>query len=229
MTAGREASIAEMFPEPIAAYVGELASSENHPLVAVSACLARYQEAGPLLREILIRGANEKVATPGEDNQLFRTLHIVGGARDALAFPPLLRFLQRPPEEVEAALGDAETETLPMIVSGVFDGDDAALFKVIANRQVSGTVRGALMRAAAFLTHEKRIDRQRMIAVLERFADQEPTPGDELAWFDWTEAIALLGLRHLEPLVSQAETRAVRIRETARTSGTGTARQRAVP
>lgn len=205
MTTDREALLAEMFPEPIAVYVDELRNSDDVPVVAIGACLARYQDAGPLLRQVLTRAAREAISADSEANQLFRTLHIVGGARDSLAFPTLLRFLQGEAERVEWLLGDAATETLPNIVIGVFDGNTGALFDAILNKEADGAVRGALLGASTFLTWEGRIDRADMTAFLERFATTEATPDDALVWFDWSEAIALLGLRHLEPLVSQAE------------------------
>ncbi len=205
MTTDRDALIAEMFPEPITAYVGELKASDEIPVVALGACLARYQEAGPLLRQVLMHAAREAISTDSEANQLFRTLHIVGGARDSLAFPTLLRFLQCETEHVEWLLGDAAAETLPSIVIGVFDGNADALFEAIFNTATEGEVRAALLGAATFLTWEGRIDRAKMTAFLERFAATETTWDDAVAWCDWSDAIALLGLRHLEPLVSQAE------------------------
>jgi hypothetical protein len=198
-------SLVAMFPEPIEAYVEALAASQELPAVAIGGCLMRHHEAGPLLRRLVTRATDDGVATDSQAAQLFRALHILGGARDTAAFLPLLRFLQGPQDDVDYFLGDASTETLPKIAAGVFDGNADALFEAILNRDLDGAIRGSLLSAAAFLTWERRIDRPKMIAFLERFADEPPVPDDDLAWSAWAEAIALLGLRHLEPLVSEAE------------------------
>jgi len=194
-----------MFPDPIEAYVEELATLEELPTVAITACLVRQDEASPLLRQLVARATNDGIATDSQAAQLFRALHMLGGARDAATFLPLLRLLQGPQDDVDYLLGDASTETLPKIAAGVFDGNAGALFEAILNRDVDGAIRGSLLSAAAFLTWEQRIDRPRMIAFLEQFAGESSAPGDELTWSAWAEAIALLGLRHLEPLVSEAE------------------------
>src|SRR5690349_8044511 len=121
------------FLGPVSACVDELALSEEVPAAAIVACLARYQETGPLLREALMRSAGERIETDGQPLQLFRTLRIVGGSRDSLSFPPLLRLLQglEDADEVDWFLGAAVTETLPKIVAGVFDGDADALLEAI--------------------------------------------------------------------------------------------------
>ena len=198
-------NLIEMFPEPIEVYVDELATSRELPAVAIGACLVRQNEAAPLLRQLMTRAADGGIATDSQATQLFRALHILGGARDAAAFLPLLRLLQGPQDDIDYLLGDASTETLPRIAIGVFDGNAEALFEAILNRDLDGAIRGSLLGAAAFLTWERRIDRSSMTALLERFAGEPSATGDDLVWHAWTEAIALLGLRHLEPLVSEAE------------------------
>jgi hypothetical protein len=198
--------LAAAFPEPIAAYVQELATSEDVPVVAIGACLVRFQEAGPLLRQVLARATDDGIENESQAAQLFRTLHILGGARDSLSFSPLLRFLQGPADKVDWLLGDASTETLPRIIAGVFDGNADALFKAIVDRKLDWTIRSSLLGAATFLTWEGRIDRRQTTAFLEQFA-RDAAEDEEVVWTTWADAIALLGLRDLEPLVSDAEKR----------------------
>lgn len=197
--------LAAMFPGPIEGYVDELATLEELPKAAIGVCLVRHQEAVPLLRELVTRATAARVTTENEATQLFRALHILGGARDSASFLPMLRLLQRPPDEVDWLLGDASIETLQKITIGTFDGSADALFEAILNRDLDGGIRSSLLGAATFLAWEQRIDRERMIEFLQRFAAEPSVPGDDLVWAAWADAIALLGLRHLEPLVSEAE------------------------
>jgi hypothetical protein len=152
----------------------------------------------------LERSANGEDETEEAAESLFRALHVIGGMRDTQAFAPLLQLLGRPSEDLDWLLGDALTETLPRILVGVFDGNADALFDAIADQERDEAVRDSLLRAATFLAWEGRIDRSRMVAFLERFGSGELAVEDELIWSAWVDAIALLGLRELEPLVMQA-------------------------
>ena len=181
-----------------------LAVSPELPAAAVALCTVRYPESGPLLRAALQRGASGEIVGEEEERLLFRSLFIIGGRRDPLGFEPLLRLLHRPNEEVDWLLGDAITEALPLIVAGVFDGNADALFTAILDLELDQIIRLSLFGAATFLTWDGRIERDRMTAFLERFYQERSTPDLDIAWIGWMEAIALLGLRALAPLVQRA-------------------------
>jgi hypothetical protein len=134
---------------------------------------------------------------------LFRGLHILGTARDREACQPLLRLLRRPFDEVDALLGDAVIESLAKIVTGAFDDDSDALFAVIID-SIDGFIREALFGAATFLTWERRIDRDRFREFLVRFYEKRPAEDGDQAWAGWLQAISLLGLHDLVPLVDGA-------------------------
>jgi hypothetical protein len=174
---------------------------------AVTICMARYAEAGPLLRNLVNESANAADDSEERAQGLFRALHVIGEMRDPEAFAPLLRLLRRSSEDLKWLLGDAITETLPKILIGVFDGNADALFEAIADRDRDEFVRDSLLRTAAFLTWEKRIDSARTAAFLVKFGTGELAGPKDFAWHAWIDAIALLGLRHLVPLVEQAMTK----------------------
>jgi hypothetical protein len=203
----RHPLLAEYWDLPLEKYLQELAESVSLPAFAVGLCAIRYEQAGPVFRTMLDRAAAGERLDGNESLFFFRGLHIVGGRRDALAFKPLLRFLRRPPAEVEDLLGDATTETLPQIVAGVFDGDSAALLDAALDLAIDETVRDALIGAAAFLTWEGRIPRQQFVGFLQRFAVERLAPDGDMAWHGWTNAIGLLGLRDLRPAVMAAAQR----------------------
>lgn len=174
---------------------------------AVTICIARYAEAGPLLRNLVKEAANAPNDSEERAQGLFRALHVIGQMRDPEAFAPLLRLLSRSSEDLRWLLGDAITETLPRILVGVFDGNADALFDAIADRDRDELVRDSLLRAAAFLTWEGRIDSSRMAAFLVKFGTGELAAPIDFAWHAWIDAIALLGLRHLVPFIEQALTK----------------------
>jgi hypothetical protein len=189
---------------PIEDYLHELATSRQLPDGAVAMCTLRLPESGPALRAVLARAADGEALTEDEATLLFRGLFILGGRRDPQAFEPLLRLLRRPPDAVEWLLGDAITETLARIAAGVFDGNADALFAAIVDRRIDEFVREALLGAATFLAWEGRMERETMARFLERFYEERLAADEDMAWIAWLEAVALLGLRPLAPMVERA-------------------------
>jgi hypothetical protein len=174
------------------------------PFAAVALCTVRYLESGPLLRRLIEKAADGALLGDRETRQLVRALYIVGGRRDPLVFEPLLRLLRRPPDEVDELLGDVISVALPRIVAGVFDGNAHALFEAIVDLRLDELVRDALLAAATFLTFDKRIELQRTVGFLGRFGAERAVPDGDTTWSGWAQAIALLGLRTLEPAVVAA-------------------------
>jgi hypothetical protein len=189
---------------PLEEHLQELGESVGLPVFAVGLCTIRYEQTGPVFRTILDRAAAGESLDGNESLFFFRGLHIVGGRRDPLAFKPLLRFLRRPPREVEDLLGDATTETLAQIVAGVFDGDVAALLEASVDVTIDEYVRDSLIGAASFLAWEGRIPRQEFVGFLQRLHTERLVPDGDMAWYGWMNAIALLGLRDMQPAVVAA-------------------------
>jgi uncharacterized protein len=189
---------------PIEDYLHAVATERKLPDFAVGMCTLRIEEAAPTLRGVLLRAAEGEELSDDESLLLFRGLHILGGARDREACQPLLRLLRRPFDEVNALLGDIVIESMANIVTGVFDDDSDALFALITDRSIDGLIREELFGAATFLAWEGRIQRDRYRGLLVRFHDERPADDGDQAWAGWLQAIALLGLRDLVPLVDNA-------------------------
>jgi hypothetical protein len=189
---------------PIEPYIKELATSRELPSFAVALCALRYPDSGRFLRAALERAADGALIDREDERLFFRALFIIGGRRDPLGFEPLLRLLRRPQDEVEYLLGDANPGHLPRIAAGMFNGDTEALFEAITDQRLEDFTRDSLLGAATFLTWEGRIDRERMIAFLRRFDAEHLAPDEDMTWYGWLQAVALLGLRELEPTVMAA-------------------------
>ncbi|HSI01531.1 MAG TPA: DUF1186 domain-containing protein [Reyranella sp.] len=177
------------------------------PVDSVEYCLTHYDEAAPFLRNALERAANGELRGGNDENLVFRGIHIMAACRDESAFQPVLRFLRRPYSEADAVLGDATTETLQRIAIGLFDGDAWLLFAAIVSADVDEYARGSLLAAAAFLTWEGRIGRDKIIELLSRIGTERLGDDSEVFCYEWSEAIARLGLRELKPLVLDAVSR----------------------
>ena len=185
-------------------YLDAVATEPILPDFAIGMCVARIEESAPKLRAALLRAAKGEALSDDESLLLFRGLHILGGGRDREACQPLLRLLQRPTEEIDDLIGNTVTESLASIVTGVFDDDVDALFALIIDSSIDGFIREALFGAATFLAWENRIQRDRYREFLVRFYQERPAEDGDQAWAGWLQAIALLGLRDLVPLVDSA-------------------------
>ncbi len=177
--------------------IEDIATQNEDAWSAIEQCTVRLPESGPILRAALARVADHGHETDAEANVAFAALHILGGRRDPLSCPAFLKLLRRPADELEDLLGDAKTETLPLIAASVFDGDAAAYFDAIMDRRIDDLIRYGLFGVVAFLTWENRIDRATTIRFLERFDEERGAEAGEVAWSGWELAISLLGLRDL--------------------------------
>lgn len=189
---------------PIEDHLHAIATQEELPDFAIGICTLRIKESGPKLRAVLQRAADGEPLSDEDSLLLFRGLHILGAARDRESCRPLLRLLGRPSDQVDDLFGHTITESLAKIVAGVFDGDVDALFALILDISIDEFVREAAFGAAPFLAWEGRIDRDRLKQLLVRFYEERLAEDGEQAWAGWLQAIALLGMRDLVPLVDSA-------------------------
>jgi hypothetical protein len=189
---------------PIEKHLQALASERKLPIVSLAFCLIRIEESAPALRAVLERAANGEALADNEEMLLFRGIYVLGAARDQQSYPLLLRLLRRPERELDKLLGDPITQDLARIVAGMFDGNSEPLFELIGDRTIDQYVRDALLGAVTFLTWKALIEQQRVEDFLVRFPEDCAPEHDDEAWAGWASAIALLGLRHLAPLVHRA-------------------------
>lgn len=189
---------------PIDDHLHAVATEWELPDLAIANCTLRIEESAPKLRVLLARAANGDALSEEESLLLFRGLHILGGARDRESCQLLLRLLRLPSSYLDDLLGDAVTESMAKIVTGVFDDDVDALFALIIDGSINEFIREAVFGAATFLTWERRIELARLQEFLRRFHDERLAEDGDQAWAAWLQAIALLGQRDLVPLVDNA-------------------------
>ena len=138
------------------------------------------------------------------ENALFFIFHLLGEWRERTAYRPLARLLQGAPEDVDAILGGAVTETSHRVMAAVFDGDPAPLYAIIHDRHAEEYIRSRMLEALAMVTLRGEMPRDEIARFL-RACHSELQPQDECwVWNGWQSAIALLGLTELTPLVEQA-------------------------
>jgi uncharacterized protein len=188
--------------------VEALSVAQHLPAEALESALRRNQVPSEAVLSLLDRAAAGDALSARERNLLFWGIHLLGTAREARLFAPLLRLFRLPAETVGELIGDAVGTTLPRILAGAFDGDVAALETALLDRGIDEYLRWSLFGALSFLTFAGRVPRERAEALLLRFDEERAARAGDAAWTGWEETIALLGLRSLRPRVEAARAEA---------------------
>ena len=134
---------------------------------------------------------------------LFLAFHLLGSWRATNAYGTLARFLKGPPAMVDAALGGATTETPHRVMAAVYDGDPTPLHDIILDSNADEFIRSRMCESLAMLVHNGRLPRDHAEAFFrDAFLAIRPK-AQSFVWCGWQQAIALLELRDLVPLVQQ--------------------------
>ena len=102
------------------------------------------------------------------------------------------------------ALGDATTETAHRVMAAVFDGDPAPLKSVIEDAEADEFVRSRMVEALAMVTRAGAVPRADTERYLQDAFTQLQPQACNFVWNGWENAVAMLGMSELSPLVKQA-------------------------
>lgn len=188
---------------PVDDLMEELATAFLTPDAALLEAVARIDVVAPPLLALLERAALHGLARERDRTLMFRAIYVLATGRVPAACGPILRFLRRHPDQVDAVLGDAVTESLGSIVASAYDDDADTLFNAAVDRRIDEAARWSLFAAIGLLTAHGRIPLVATEAFLARFHAESLAPRLDMAWVGWAECIAVLGLRALAPAVEQ--------------------------
>jgi hypothetical protein len=190
--------------EDAPAALDALAGLGQADAVVLGRALLLYDHIGAALRALLARCLEDRAVTADEESLLFWGVHVMAAARDAAAFPDMLRLLALPEERLDALLGDATTQTGARLIAGTFNDDHDALMAFIEQSALDAHMRWLALEALAFLTFDGRIARSETEDFLRRLYERRLFDEAGLVGYGWSAACALLGLDSMEPLVKAA-------------------------
>jgi len=179
----------------------EFATAESMPVDAIRAARENRAAVAPAF----VQAVEQFVA--GEDadaDALFLVFHLLGEWREKSAYRPLAALLRLPDDELEDVLGDATAQTSHRVMAAVFDGDPAPLHAIIRDPDANDIVRSRMCEALAMVTLRGGLPREETAAFLRACFDELAPQGESFLWNGWQNAIAMLGLVELVPLVRQA-------------------------
>jgi hypothetical protein len=180
----------------------DLATAERLPVEAIEAARANRAAMVPaFVRMVDQFAAGSDVEDVGA---LFVVFHLLGEWRERSAYRPLAALLRLPTYEIDDILGDAIPETSHRVMAAVFDGDPAPLYEIIRDPEADEIVRSRMCEALAMVTLRGGLPREQTAQFL-RSCFSELEPQDQcFLWEGWENAIAMLGLVELAPVVKQA-------------------------
>jgi hypothetical protein len=179
----------------------QLNDRERLPVEAILAARERREAMVPLfLRRIEETSLAD--SEPADAQALFVAFHLLGEWREKTAYRPLVRWLSQ--SRISDLLGDAITETSHRVMAAVFDGDPEPLHRIIRDPDVDEYVRYRMIYAIVMLTRRGELSRaDTRLFLQDCFSRLEPRH-DCAVWPGWADAISILGLAELEPLVEEA-------------------------
>jgi len=162
------------------------------PRASMQWTLDNWDEAAPALIALLDSYSGGENRSAGAEAAVFFAVHLLGQKAETRAFEALCRLMHEA-AACDAALGDAETETLPQIIISTFGGDPAPLKGVIEDDAADQFVRHGALLALAYLTRTGRIPDGEMRDYLRHlYAEMQPRD-ESYVWCGWAEAVAYLG------------------------------------
>jgi hypothetical protein len=152
--------------------------------------------------------AIEQFVSPEGDRSaaksLFFIFHLLGEWREKSAYRPLARLMQRPTGDIDEIFGGADVDTVHRVMAAVFDGDPQPLYEVIRDPGADEIIRWRMVDALAMVTLNGDLPHDEARRFLRScFCYIEPQERNAV-WDGWQNAIAMLGLAELKPIVKRA-------------------------
>ncbi len=167
------------------------------PLAAMRWVLDEWETAGPHCRSLLRDYAAGRDLSERTEKALHVIVHLLGERADTASFP-LLCDLAMDTERVSSVFGeDGLTDTLLPILINTFDGNQAALRRLVETPTVDDILRGDALLVLAYLTRTRRVPEAEMYEYLAALPDRLQPLEPAYVWFGWVRAVAVLGFAGL--------------------------------
>jgi uncharacterized protein len=181
-----------------------LETATRVPEAALSAAASHIAELTPPVIEMIGKVKAGVYLLPEQANLLLYGVHVLAAARAAALWPAWCDLLRQPGLEADIVFGgDNVIDVLTTVSAGLVGDDAPAIVGLLEAPDVSADVRWALFSVLARLVWEGRADLAGTKAFLERFAREPLAEPDDAAWQGWMDAVRLLGLVELTPLIEE--------------------------
>ena len=173
------------------------------PRAALLQAAERWEEVGPALLALLQEAADGTKRSERTDAILFFGIYVMAQVRETRAFR-LLCTIGAAGERLGQLIEDGITQDLSSILVRVYDGDPEPLRRLIEAADADEFARDAALGTLAWLTAKGLIKREETAHYLRDLFTTLKPQAECYVWVGWQQAIALLGLDDLVPLVKEA-------------------------
>jgi hypothetical protein len=136
--------------------LAELSDTRTLPVDAIRAARSERATITPIFLDLIERQTSSSLGEQAK-NRLFFIFHLLGEWRETAAYRPLARLLRSSPDDIDAILGGAVTETAHRVMAAVFDGDPAPLYEIIRDPMADSFIRSRMLEAVAIVTLDGRL------------------------------------------------------------------------
>jgi uncharacterized protein len=172
---------------------------DTTPLAALRAGVAKTDELAPLVFAIADKLCRGVYLLPEESDLLFYGLHILAAARHPELFDRVVMIARQSEEQLNQIFPHHIPTTLARLLLSVWNNDADTLFELIEHGEMISDAKWPLFDVLSRLTFDGRIPRERTIAFLERLEREEAFEAGDSVWWGWEDAVAMLGVKELEP------------------------------
>lgn len=167
--------------EDIMGDLGDL--TEGFPKAALQAAIKKPKELIPLLLNILNETAEFYQSLEGHEMGHLYAMFLLAQFREKTAFPLIMKLASLPKDEdaVDIIFDDVITEDLHRIIASVYDGDLAAVKKLIENPIINIWSRNAGIKSLLVLVKEKTLERGEVINYFKELFNHPAFVNDEMA------------------------------------------------
>lgn len=176
----------------------EFQTSRHAPLAAMQSALDAKEEMLPAFISELERATHthwEDLPYAGSYAIMFE---ILGEWGDPRSYLPLARFLRLDEETLDGLLGEGTTESADRVMAAVAADDLTPVFDIILDKDAALYLRSAMITALLRLAIERPGQRVAVAGFIEEFRSRVEANVDPYLSCCWAEAVAVLGLNHLD-------------------------------
>lgn len=130
------------------------------PIKAYEYLTSHQNEATPYLIQILKNVVQRHDRTGDYYVAHIHALLLLSQFREKLAYPILIELLNLPADAIDRVLGDMFTDTMPKIMTSVYDGNPEPLFALLVKHDVDKILRLVIGSCFTALIHQKMIDKE---------------------------------------------------------------------
>lgn len=137
------------------------------PNTAYEVLIAHQEEVTPLFIQIIKNVIERHERTGDYYVAHIHALLLLSQFREKTAYPVIIELLNLPIDSIDRLIGDMFTETMPKMITSVYDGNPEPLFALLVNHDAHEILRSIIGSCFSALIYQKMIDKELVLSRLQ--------------------------------------------------------------